>query len=150
MGGVGRGGDCDEMGASMTYQREYNPLLIIVGKQLVGQDDADIVALPVLVALDAAKRGLAPNAHANTLAQHLLAAQAIWSSMNNAKLYKEAVDAWNALGRACQRPTQLLDLTTREYAAIRAAIAHYVMALPRIEIAKFATATELAVAEMAK
>lgn len=134
----------------MNHRRKLNPLAVLVGKQLVGQEDTDAVSMPVLTCLDAAKRGLATNGQANTLAQHLLTAQAIWARMGNQSLYTESIAAWNALGKACRRPTQTVDLTTGEYAAIRAAISHYLRALPKIEIALYSYSTTIARAEMEK
>lgn len=78
-----------------------NPLALIDGKQLVGQADADAIALPLLVSLDAAKRGLAPASLCNTITQHILTAVTIWARMGNKPLYTEAVKAWAAMVKAC-------------------------------------------------
>ncbi|TFW15949.1 hypothetical protein [Duganella callida] len=117
-----------------------NPLALLAGKQLVGQEEGDKTALLVLIALDAAKRGAAPASLANTLTEHLLTSAAIWSQQGNRRLYDVAVEAWMALGKACARPTALLDLTTGEYLAIRRAIGFYVRALPRLEVGALAAA----------
>lgn len=111
-----------------------NPLEIIAAKQKVGRDEADKIALPVLISLDAAKRGQAPSVLANTLTEHLLMAVTIFSKAGNRPLYDCAAKAWMALCKACARPTVLLDLTTGEYAAIRVAIAYYLRALPNLEM----------------
>lgn len=111
-----------------------NPLDLLVGKQLVGQEEGDKTALLVLIALDAAKRGAAPAGLANSLTEHMLTSAAIWSQQGNRRLYDKAVLGWTALGNACARPTELLDLTTGEYAAIRLAISYYVRALPLLEV----------------
>lgn len=134
------------MGARQTYLA--NPLDLLAAKQLVGHADADATALVVLIALDAAKRGLAPAALANTLTEHLLTSAAIWSQLGNKRLYDKSVVAWAALLKACARPTALLDLTTGEYAAIRLSIAHYVRALPELEVGVLAVAYDKAMRQL--
>jgi len=129
-------------------EKFINPLDILAGKQLVQQVDADKIAMLVLVALDAAKRGRAPAGLANTLTEHLLASAAIWSRQGNRPMYDIAVKAWNALLKACARPTELLDLTTGEYAAIRLAISNYLRALPRIEVGVLAVAFDKALQQL--
>ena len=125
-----------------------NPLDVLAAKQVVGREDADATALVVLIALDAAKRGLAPVHLTNVLTEHLLTAAAVWSQMGNRKLYNEAVIAWQAQCKACARPTALLDLTTGEYAVIRLAIGHYVRALPVLEVGTLAAAHSKATREL--
>jgi hypothetical protein len=115
-----------------------NPLVLLEAKQLVGQEEGDKTALLVLIALDAAKRGAAPASLANTLTEHLLTSAAIWSQQGNRPLYEKAVVAWTVLLKACERPTELLDLTTGEYASIRLAISYYVRALPLLEVGALA------------
>jgi hypothetical protein len=118
----------------------FDPLMLLGAKRRVEADDADQIALLVLIALDAAKRGAAPTSLANTLTEHLLASAAVWSQSGNRKLYVVAVEAWTALRSACARPTEMLDLTTGEYKAIRIAISFYVRALPQIETGALAAA----------
>lgn len=125
-------------------------MALIARKQRIGQADADEIALPLLVCLDAAKRGQAPHAHANTLSQHVLAAVILWAKQDKKALYAEACAAWQAMVKACARPTQLLDLTTGEYQAIRKALAHYLKALPLLEVGTLAAVTALAVETMNK
>ncbi|TYQ19894.1 UNVERIFIED_ORG: hypothetical protein JN05_01262 [Zoogloea ramigera] len=134
------------MGARQTLLA--NPLDLLAAKQVVGQEDADATALVVLIALDAAKRGLAPASLANTLTEHLLTSAAVWSQQGNRRLYDKAVLAWAALLKACARPTALLDLTTGEYAAIRLSIAYYVRALPKLEVGVLAVAHEKALRQL--
>jgi hypothetical protein len=55
---------------------------------------------------------------------------ALWSITGNKPLYLVGVKARDALRKACARPTQLLDLTTGEYAAIRLAVSNYVRHCP--------------------
>lgn len=117
-----------------------NPLDLLAAKQLVGREEGDKTTLLVLIALDAAKRGAAPPALANTLTEHLLTSAAIWSRAGNHVQYEVTVKAWVALRKALARPTTLLDLTTSEYTAIRVAISYYVRALPALEVGKLAAA----------
>lgn len=131
-----------------TYTGVGDMFDLIAVKQRIEPDVVDHVALAVLLALDAAKRGLAPAPMANTLTEHLLTSVAIWSQMGNKPLYLAGVKAWQALSKACARPTQLLDLTTGEYAAIRLAISHYVRALPRLEIGVMTRAQGKAYAQL--
>lgn len=123
-------------------------LHIIAAKQKVEQEDADKIALPLLISLDAAKRGQAPAMLADTLTRHLMMAIVIWSRSNNKHLYNNSVKAWEALVKACRRPTQLLDLTTGEYAAIRLAVAQYVRAMPKLEVGMLVYASEAAEATL--
>lgn len=125
-----------------------NPLDLLAANQVVGQEDTDGTALVVLIALDAAKRGLAPASLANTLTEHLLTSAAVWSQQGNRRLYDKAVLAWAALLKACARPTALLDLTTGEYAAIRLSIAYYVRALSKLEVGVLAVAHEKALRQL--
>jgi len=122
------------------YSGITNAFDLIAVKQRISEEDVFNVSLAVLLALDASKRGLAPAPVANTLTEHLLTSVAIWSQMGNKPLYLAGVKAWEALRKACARPTALLDLTTGEYAAIRIAISHYVRALPLLEIGVFTRA----------
>lgn len=127
-----------------------NPFALIAGKQLVGESDAAAIEFPLLTCLDAAKRGAATGRQSNTIAQHVLQATVIWARMGNRALYDEAVAAWDAISRACARPTEALDLTTGEYKAIRKALGHYIRALPRLEVALLSYACMTAVAAMEK
>ncbi|KQQ40447.1 hypothetical protein ASF61_06750 [Duganella sp. Leaf126] len=126
------------MGARHTFVA--NPLDVLAAKRLIEPEDVDRIALLVLIALDAAKRGAAPASLANTLTEHLLTSAALWSQQGNRRLYEKSVLAWEALRKACARPTALLDLTTGEYAAIRLSIAYYVRALSRVEVGALAAA----------
>ncbi len=126
----------------------HNPLRLLAGKTALGQEVANQVALPVLISLDAAKRSRAPASLANILTQHLLIATVIWTSLKNRPVYDSTVAAWDALKKACERPTQLLDLTTGEYQAIRKALSYYVRALPYVELKTFTYAGEIALREL--
>ena len=134
------------MGAHQTFVA--NPLDVLAAKRLIEPEDVDKIALLVLIALDAAKRGQAPASLANTLTEHLLTSAAIWSQQGNRRLYDKSVLAWTALRKACARPTALLDLTTGEYAAIRLSIAYYVRALPKLEVGVLAVAHDKALRQL--
>lgn len=125
-----------------------NTLRLIDGKKLLGDELANEVALPVLISLDAAKRSKAPASLANILTQHLLIATVIWTSLKNRRVYDATAKAWEALRKAAERPTQLLDLTTGEYEAIREALSYYVRALPQVELKTFAYAGQVALHEL--
>lgn len=121
---------------------------LIALKRCIDADTVDQLALAVLLALDAAKRGAAPAAVANTLTEHLLTSVAIWSQTGNKPLYLAGAKAWQALIKACARPTAMLDLTTGEYAAIRKSISYYVRALPKLEIGVLVHAQSRAMAQL--
>lgn len=125
--------------AKPTKGSVINPLMLIAAKNKPDQESVDKIHMVVLTALDAAKRGKCPNGLANTLSEHLLVGVIMWSKMGNRPLYDRAVKAWLAMGKACQRPTDLLDLTTTEYQAIRHALQYYLCAIPQLEIGKLAS-----------
>lgn len=111
-----------------------NPLVLVAKKQKVGQEDADIIALPVLCWFDAAKRGQRNAAGCNHLTTHLIIAAFI-ASATRSKTFYECVDrAYKELIKAASRPTDLLDLTTGEYASLRSAFSMYLRALPNVEV----------------
>lgn len=111
-----------------------NPLALFAAKQLVGQADTDLIALPLLCHFDAAKRGQCTAAGCNHMTSHLLIA-AFLASATRSKAFHECVDrAYQALMKAASRPTDKLDLTTSEYSALRAAFSLYLRALPNVEV----------------
>lgn len=133
---------------SSHYTGIADPLDLLAAKRRIDADTVDQLALAVLLALDAAKRSAAPASVANTLTEHLLTSVAIWSQTGNKPLYLIGAKAWQALIKACARPTELLDLTTGEYAAIRRAISYYLRALPQIEIGVLVAAQGKAFAQL--
>lgn len=111
-----------------------NPLALVACKQRVGDEDANDIALPVLIHFDAAKRGQCTAAGCNFLTSHLIIA-AFLASATRSKAFHECVDrAYQALMKAASRPTDTLDLTTSEYSALRAAFSLYLRALPSVEV----------------
>lgn len=98
--------------------------------QKVGQDDANEIALPVLIHLDAAHRGRGDANTANFLTKHILIALTIGSKSGNRPFYDIAGAAYDALRKACYRPTDLLSFTTGEYQAMKRWIASYLRVLP--------------------
>ena len=117
-----------------------NPLLLVVAKQPVGQEDADKIALPVLAHFDAAKRGLCTAAGCNHLTTHLLVAAHLAASTKSKTFYEACTRAYAALMKAAERPTQLLNLSTSEYMSMRAALSMYLRALPKVEVARLNSA----------
>jgi hypothetical protein len=111
-----------------------NPLILVAAKQKVGEEDANEMALPVLVHFDAAKRGQCTAAGANHLTLHLICAAYIAAQTKSKTFYDCVQRAYAALMKAADRPTKLLDLTTGEYASMRAAISMYIRALPKVEV----------------
>ena len=107
---------------------------VFAAKAKIRPEDADEIALRVLIALDAAKRARGSPGLANFLAMHLIMAVAIGSQMRNKSFYDLCRKAYEALFKACQRDTIDLDLTTGEYTVIRRAVGYYVNHLPHVEL----------------
>lgn len=107
-----------------------SPLDVIAMNQKVGQQDTDAIALPVLIHLDIAHRGQGDANCANFLTKHILIALTIGSKSGNRAFYDMAGAAYDALAKACARPTNLLSLTTVEYQVMRRLIAAYLRVLP--------------------
>lgn len=128
----------------MTKNLNINPLALIAFKQRVGQEDADLIALPVLAWFDAAKRGLCTATGCNHLTTHLIISSYI-AARTKSKTYHTIVTAgYAALAKAAARPTELLNLTTKEYQTIRLAIAWYVRSLPLVEVSTLNEACKVA------
>ncbi|MGZ3640528.1 MAG: hypothetical protein ACXVCX_22075 [Ktedonobacterales bacterium] len=134
---------------SISHRNIVTPIARLAGKQRVGKEDADDLSLPTMIYLDAAKRGACPHAGYNSLATTLLAAASIASQTKSKRFYDLVNGAYQMLVKAGLRPTALLDLTTTEYQAVRAAIAWYVRSLPIIEIGVLSRAYARAQAMMA-
>lgn len=117
-----------------TKKSNINPLALIACKQQVGQEDTDAIALPVLLHLDAAKRGRCTAAGCNHLTSHLITASYIAAATKSKAFHEAVTKAYSMLEKAAARPTDELDLTTTEYQAIRTAISWYLRSLPRIEV----------------
>lgn len=132
------------MGARMNF----NPIAHLIGRQKIGDEDAAPHALIMLISLDAAKRSKGPPHLSNLLSMYLVAAIRIWHISKKKALYDEAVKAFEALIAACRRPTDLLDLTTTEYAALRRGVSRFVDLLPQIELGVFSDAMRMADAEL--
>lgn len=125
----------------------------LVLKQQLGQKDADDLSLPVLVYLDAAKRGEAGVGPENALVRWVLMAQVIGSKSGNRRFYDLAVAAGKALFGACGRGNDLLALTTGEYVALKKLMAAYLSILPTMQMKLFLFAvnrSEQLIAEMAR
>lgn len=118
----------------MSTKRQAKPLLnpidVIGVHQKVGQEDTDAIALPVLCHLDAAHRGQADAAGANFLTKHIVIALTLGSKAGNRAFYDIAGAAYDALRKACMRPTEVLSFTTAEYQAMKRWIGAYLRVLP--------------------
>lgn len=123
-----------------------NPLAALELHQKVGQADTDAIALPLLIHLDMAHRGLGNTATADFLFQHLATAQILSSRAGNRPIYDMSVEAVNALVKAIARPTSTLSFTTGEYQAIRKCISVYLRVLPNATVKAVAYAGHRAVA----
>ena len=128
----------------MTKQLKINPLLLVGLKQKVGQEDADLIALPVLAWFDAAKRGQCTATGCNHLTTHLIIASYLAARTKSKKFHDIVTAGYAALAKAAARPTDLLDLTTKEYATLRLAIGWYIRALPLVEVAALNEACKVA------
>lgn len=111
-----------------------NPLAVMAAHQKVGQADTDMIALPVLVHLDMAKRGQADANCANFLTKHILIALSLGSKCGNRAFYDLAGKAWDQLAKAAARPDELLRLTTGEYQALRRMISAYLRIMPTVSV----------------
>ena len=118
-----------------------NPLAIMKGKRPLDAYIKWLTTFQVLAALDAAKRSQGTNQNCNTLTENLMIACGIWSKIQNKKQYDIAALAWEALSKAADRPTDLLDLTTGEYKTIQKAIVAYIRQLSVVEVGVYAYAT---------
>lgn len=121
-----------------------NPLAVVGGKQRVGQETADEVALHVLCQLDAAKRGKCTYDGALSLSRNLVMAQVIASYTQSRTFYDLTAKAILSLAKACGRSNEPVSLTTGEYLAIRQASYWYLRALPDVASAMFAGAARQA------
>lgn len=114
--------------------KNFNPLALIAMKQKIGIADANTIALPILIYLDAAHRGKANIEAENSLVRLVVMTQVIGSMAKNRAFYDVALRAGVAMMSACGRQAALLSFTTGEYRAVRAMIAAYLRILPTMEI----------------
>lgn len=121
-----------------------HPLVLIARKQRVGVDDTAQIELPLLLHLDAAKRGRGPAAGANFLSKHIIIGMHIAARTKSHQFYAMMYAASQALHKAVTRPTQELDLTTGEYQAIRKAFSWYLRSLPNVEVGVLSEACKIA------
>jgi hypothetical protein len=111
-----------------------DPIAMLTAHQKVGQEDADKIALPLLMHFDAAHRGQGSEVSADMLTYHVICAQVLAAKSGNRPVYDMTVEAWNALVTACSRPVNVLSFTTREYQAIKALMAVYLRMLPEVKL----------------
>lgn len=122
------------------FYYRHGPMEVIQRKAKLAQEDVDEICLVILLALDAAKRGLAPHSLSNTLCEHLFASAILWKTAGNKALMDRAQDAWDAMAKACARPGDKLALTTKEYQALRVAFGYFLRNLGKIEAGKLVDA----------
>jgi hypothetical protein len=121
-----------------------NPLEVIVRKQLVGQEDADKIELPVLIMFDAAKRGRITNPGYNFVSRHLVMANYLARRLRSRSFMTISECAGRLWSKAGSRPGEFASLTTKEYAAIRACLGVYFRHLPYVEIGVYMEAQAIA------
>lgn len=125
------------------------PFELIALKQKVGREYADEVALFVLVHFDAAKRGRLGAIGYNFISRHLVQAYFIAARLKDKEALRRiqaAGDAWRAAGG---RPGDDASLTTGEYKAMCDGLKLYFRALPKIEVATYRQACNVADQAMA-
>lgn len=132
------------MGNEMTKQINFNPLVLLCKKQAVGIEDADSIALMVLLHFDAAKRGVCTNGGANFLTRNLIMGSYIAARTKSKQFHDAITNAYNALKKASDRPTKDLALATSEYQTIRKGLSWYLRALPQVEIGVMSEACRVA------
>lgn len=121
-----------------------HPMVLLAKKTRVGQDDANSISLMVLIHFDAAKRGQCTNVGANFLTRHLIMGSYV-AARTKSKAFHDAITvAYANLKKASDRPTQLLDLSTTEYKAIRTGLSWYLRALPNVEVGVMSEACKVA------
>lgn len=110
------------------------PFDLIARKQRVGADDTALIELPVLIVLDAAKRGVCPAAGVNFLTSHMVIAVYLAKALKLPMLHKQAMAAFDAINHASGRMREVMDLTTTEYRALRDVLKSYFRVLPLVEV----------------
>lgn len=117
-----------------TKKANINPLLLVACKQRAGQEDADAIALPLLVWFDAAKRGQCTTTGLNHLTTHVLIGMHIAVLTRSKMFYDICKAGYDMLYKAAGRPGDLVALTTTEYAALKKAFGWYLRSLPNCEV----------------
>lgn len=123
-----------EMSTKRKPKPMLSPLDVLVAHQKVGQADADSIALPLLIHLDIAHRGKGDANCANFLTKHLIIALTLGSKAGNRAFYDMAGAAYDALRKACSRPTDTLSFTTGEYQAVKTLVAAYLRIIPGVTV----------------
>lgn len=121
-----------------------NPFELIARKQLVGAEDTSQIELIVLLHFDAAKRGQCTNPGYNFISRHLIMANYLAVRLKSKSFQTITNCAGEAWRKAGERPTAALDLTTKEYRAVRAALGVYFRHLPRVEVGMYMEANKVA------
>lgn len=121
-----------------------DPIVFLIRKQKIGQEDTDKIELPVLLHFDAAKRGQINNAGYNFISRHLIMANWLAVRLKSTGFRTISECAGNLWGKAGARPGQFTSLTTAEYKAIRACLGVYFRHLPYTEIGVYMEANKVA------
>ena len=123
-----------------------NPLGLFARKSTMKQDEADDLALYVLIWLDAIKRGAATNPVINAMTEQLATCVVLWRILGNKSMELVAVEGWNLWAKACKRhPNEPPQLTTTEYLGMRKALNYYMRAMQKVEMGKLVEASQTAV-----
>lgn len=126
-----------------------NAFDLIALKQKVGREYADDVELFVLAHFDAAKRGKLGPVGYNFISRHLVQAYFIAAKLKDVKAVERINAAANAWRLAGGRPGDNASLTTGEYKAMCDGLKLYFRALPKIEVATYRQACNVADQAMA-
>lgn len=128
------------MGAAFRY-RDPNPAASEFGKGKVPRDAAREIELELWLALDAVRRGGAPNSQANKVIEHMGAAQALWAVKLEAVRHRQSLHAWGLLCDCSLTPgAATLELTEDAYQAISATLTVYLANLTKFTIRELAWA----------
>lgn len=127
-----------------------NPLNLLASKRVVSKSAAATFEQEVLVALTCAKASQGSAQHCNVLQKHLMVSAYIWNKHKNKVLYTKTVKGYNALIKAANRDTVLLDLSTTEYKEICAALMPYLAAIPKLEVGLYSAAMQRVEFDMMK
>lgn len=118
----------------------FDPLARLAFKQRVGRERTDEIATPLLIHLDAAKRGQGGAEAENCLLWHIVLAQVIGSKSGNKEFFEAGCKASLNLAKAAKRCPKWLNLTTTEYKAIVVTVIDLIRLLPMLQIEMLAFA----------
>jgi hypothetical protein len=111
-----------------------NPLQTLARNQTVGETDANIIQLSILLHIDTIKREACTDVGRDWIARNILTAALIGKSAKSKRLEGLAIVAYNALCDAVARSSELLRFTTGEYKAVMALFRAYLPMLSSIKL----------------